>query len=173
MKEFQTHIIYSLIILVGAFGLKFLVFKIINQMRANLQTQNLRAKMIKKVFQLILTLLVIILLLAVWGVKKEEIMLFISSILTIIGIAFVAQWSILSNITASIILFINHPIKIGDSISILDKEHEVTGTVKDIGIFFVTVKTAEKQLVSVPSSLFMQKIIAKNFKKESHLEEEI
>jgi small-conductance mechanosensitive channel len=167
MQQYQIQIIYTLIVLASAVGLRILFFQLVNKIRLNLENQHVRAKMIKKVIQLVLTILVLILLLGIWGVGRDQIMVFVSSIITIVGVAFVAQWSVLSNITATIILFINHPVKIGDSITILDKEFEITGTIKDIGIFFVTVKTNNRQLISVPSSIFMQKMIAKNFKKET------
>ena len=47
------------------------------------------------------------------GVKYSEISIFLSSIFAIIGVALFAQWSILSNITASFIIFFNFPYKIG------------------------------------------------------------
>ena len=47
---------------------------------------------------------------------------------------------------AGIILFINYPIKIGDSITILEKDNanNITGEIKDIHAFFVALRTPEK-----------------------------
>jgi len=58
--------------------------------------------------QLFTTVTAIILLTGVWGFKQNEIALFASTILTAIGIgiAFFAQWSLLSNITSSILFFL-------------------------------------------------------------------
>ena len=61
----------------------------------------------------------------IWGIEKEKLVLFISSVLTILGIAFFAQWSILSNITAGLILFFSHPLKLGDYIKILENSKEI------------------------------------------------
>lgn len=48
---------------------------------------------------------------------------------------------------AGIILFINYPIKIGDSITILEKDNanNITGEIKDIHAFFVALRTPEKK----------------------------
>ena len=65
----------------------------------------------------------------------------------------------LSNITAGLILFINYPVKIGDSITILEKDNDLTGQIKDIGVFFITLTTKDGQNVSIPNSLILQKMI--------------
>jgi small-conductance mechanosensitive channel len=51
---------------------------------------------------------------------------------SVIGIALFAQWSILSNISSALIIFISHPVKLGES-TIIDKEFDITGRVSDIG----------------------------------------
>jgi small-conductance mechanosensitive channel len=66
---------------------------------------------------------------------------FITSVLAVIGIALFAQWSILSNISSALIIFISHPVKLGESITIIDKEFDITGRVSDIGLFYVIMKT--------------------------------
>mgnify|MGYP006129900129 FL=1 len=95
----------------------------------------------------------------IWGVNKNELLLFISSFLTVLGIAFFAQWSILSNITAGIIIFINYPVKIGDTITILEKDNDIKGEIKDISAFFITLITENKELITVPNSVILEKTI--------------
>ncbi len=56
--------------------------------------------------QLFTTVTTIILLTGVWGFKQNENALFANTILTAIGIAFFSQWSLLSNITSSILFFL-------------------------------------------------------------------
>ena len=101
----------------------------------------------------------IILIVLIWGVDKKELALFFSSFMAILGIALFAQWSLLSNITASIILFINHPAKIGDKIAVLDKDYPLTGKIRDIGAFFLILKTDEGEIVTIPNSLILSKMI--------------
>jgi small-conductance mechanosensitive channel len=91
--------------------------------------------------------------------KIITILIYISSFLTILGIAFFAQWSLLSNITAGIILYINYPVKIGDTITVLEKDNNITGEIRDIGAFFITLKTQENELITMPNSIILQKNI--------------
>jgi len=121
--------------------------------------QKTRGKIIKKALNLILLTTVFIFILVVWGVDQNELVFFLGSILTVIGIALFAQWSILSNITAGIILFFNHTVKLDDTITIVDKDYEIEGRVSDIGLFFVILKTKEGEQVSIPNNVFIQKMI--------------
>lgn len=83
---------------------------------------------------------VIILLTGVWGFKQNEIALFASTILTALGIAFFAQWSLLSNITSSILIFFNHPVKLGDFLKVLHKDYHYEGEVTEIAQNFNLLK---------------------------------
>lgn len=121
--------------------------------------QKTRSKIIKKAVNLVLLLTVIVFVLIVWGVNQTELAFFVGSVLTVIGIALFAQWSILSNITSGIILFFNHSVKLDDTITIVDKDYEIEGRVSDIGLFFVILKTKGGEKVSVPNNVFIQKVI--------------
>lgn len=114
-----------------------------------------------------------VLLSAIWGLNQSEITIFVGTIFTALGIAFFAQWSLLSNITSSIILFFNHPVKIGDKIKVLDKESPIEGEVIDLTYFFVYLKTESAEIITIPNSILMQKsfsFIEKNFESKSTTE---
>ena len=98
---------------------------------------------------LLLLIVASIFIAAIWGVKQSDLVVFISSVIAILGIAFVAQWSILSNITAGLILFFNHPLKIGDYVKLLEKDFVIEGIVDDITYFFVHLETSEKEKITI------------------------
>ena len=124
--------------------------------------QKPRAKIIKKGINLTLLIILISVVLAIWGVKQADVAVYIGSILTVVGVAFFAQWSILSNITSSIIIFFNHSIKLEDTIVIMEaKEYEIEGRVSNIGLFFVTIKTIDNEEITLPNNIFIQKMIRK------------
>ena len=89
--------------------------------------------------------------------KQNEIAVFASTILTALGIAFFAQWSILSNITSSVILFFNHPLKLGDTIKVLDKDYPFEGEVTELTYFFIYLKSKSGETITIPNSLVLQK----------------
>lgn len=117
-----------------------------------------RRKMILNLSYIIYYIITLFLILLVLGVSFKEVGLFASSVLAVIGVAFFAQWSILSNLTASIILFFYHPMRIGDTIKILDKEYDLTGKVKNITGFYVLLHTTEdNREITIPNTVILYK----------------
>jgi small-conductance mechanosensitive channel len=89
-----------------------------------------------------------------------RLILAVSSITTVVGVAMVAQWSILSNITAGIILFFSYPFKIGDTIRIHDTDFPVIAEIKDITAFYVNMINENGERVIYPNNLLLQKGIS-------------
>tara|TARA_R110000787_G_scaffold32138_2_gene84915 strand:+ start:1570 stop:2097 length:528 start_codon:yes stop_codon:yes gene_type:complete len=116
-----------------------------------------RKKVVLNMFYFVYYLIFIISVILILGIDLRAISSFLASILAILGVAFVAQWSLLSNITASVIIFFYHPLKIGDKVKILDKELDFSGTVKNITGFYVLIETDTKQQITIPNSLVLQK----------------
>ena len=107
--------------------------------------------------QLFTTITAITLITGVWGFKQNEIALFASTILTALGIAFFAQWSLLANITSSILIFFNHPVKLGDYVKVLHKDYHYEGEVTEMDYFFVHIKTIDNEIITIPNSHFFEK----------------
>jgi small-conductance mechanosensitive channel len=159
MKE-KIQIIETLVLLVIYVVAFYLTTSFINNTLKKTQVQRPRRKMIIKAINIFTTIGVLILLAGVWGLKQHEIAVFASTILTALGIAFFAQWSLLSNITSSIILFFNHPLKLGDTIKVLDKDYPFEGEVTELTYFFIHLKTSKGEIITVPNSIILQKSIA-------------
>tara|TARA_R110001592_G_scaffold24627_2_gene94658 strand:- start:1593 stop:2096 length:504 start_codon:yes stop_codon:yes gene_type:complete len=155
----QYKIIESLIVFILAFILRLLITKSLGKIQLKFGFQKARILLTNKVISILIYITLIVITAFIWGVDEKQLLIYISSFLTILGIAFFAQWSILSNITAGIILFVNYPVKIGDRITILEKDYNVGGEIKDIGAFFITLKTAKNEFITVPNSIILQKNI--------------
>lgn len=138
----------------------FITKTVINNALKNTQLQRTRRKMIIKALHFFTTLTVVVVIAGIWGLKQHEIAVFATTILTALGIAFFAQWSLLSNITSSIILFFNHPLKLGDTIKVLDKDYPFEGEVTELTYFFIHLKTESGEIITVPNSQILQKSIA-------------
>ena len=165
MELSQLKVIESIIVTVAYIVLRTTILSITDKISKQFDYNKPRVKIIKKLINLILTFICFGILLFVWGVDQAELTFFVTSLLTVLGIAFFAQWSIISNITSTLIIFFNHPAKIGDYISIYDKEYPIEGTISDIGVFFVIIKTSEQDKVTIPSNVFIQKMIVKKEQK--------
>src|SRR5690554_5432822 len=120
VKIIQTVIVLGILIAAHLFT-KNVVKSFLKQFRFTAQ----RRKITIRIINLLLSIVAIVFISAIWGVRQSQMAVFISSVMAVLGIAFVAQWSILSNITAGLILFFNHPLKIGDHIKIRSEERRV------------------------------------------------
>jgi len=167
MEPYKIQIIETLVVLTFYIIIHYITKIFVNNSLKQTHLQRGRRKMIIKAVHLLSFITSIILLSAIWGLKQNEIAVFVGTILTALGIAFFAQWSLLSNITSSLLLFFNHPLKIGDTIKVLDKDYPFEGEVSDLTYFFVHLKTEKGETITIPNSLLLQKPVSVIEKKNS------
>ena len=85
------------------------------------------------------------------SIEFQGILVILGAVSAAIGIAFFAQWSILSNVTTSIIMFWRFPIQIGDHIAILGIE-DSAGVVQDMTPFFIILKDEQGNIITIPNN---------------------
>ena len=118
-----------------------------------------RKYLINKIINLIILIVGITLIAVVWDITFEGVAVYFTSFFAVAGIGLFAQWSILSNITASVILFFNYPFKIGSTIRIKDGDNSVTGIITNISMFVIHIKTDGGDDITYPNILALQKPI--------------
>lgn len=161
-NTYPLEIIETILVVVAWIMTRLITSNSINRALKRFNFSLQRRKLSVKLINFFSLLAASILLVAIWGIDQEELLVFISSALTVLGIAFFAQWSLLSNISAGLILFFNHPIKLGDRIKIMDKDFPVEGRIEDITYFFLHIKTDDGEHITVPNSIILQKTVMIN-----------
>ena len=161
MGIYTLQIIKTIILLVVFLTTKFFTKRLIKKVGLRFNYQSGRIRITNKISNALLGILVFVVLMLIWGIKQSDLVVFLSTTLTILGVAFFAQWSLISNITSTLIIFFSHPLRIGDSLTIMEKDYEIEGVLNDIGIFFVTIKTKDDRKITMPSNIFLQKMIKK------------
>lgn len=157
-NHFVFEIVATTVTILIYLMVRFLTAKIIRRFAKVSQIIDVRrTNLVIKYIHILIGILVLIVLFTIWGIKTEHVVLFASSISAVIGVAMFAQWSILSNITAGIILFFNFPFKIGDVILIHDKDFPVEGEIMDITAFHALLKTKNGERITYPNNLLIQK----------------
>jgi small-conductance mechanosensitive channel len=159
MKLYEIQIIETVIVLVLLGGVRFFTKRAIKKLAIHLHVTIERRRVIVRVINFIVLLLVFLLLTMIWGVDRKEMLLFITSTITVLGIAFFAQWSILSNITAGLVMFFTHPAKLGDVIQISEKDYFLQGRLTSISFFFMHLESDDGQHITIPNNITLQKII--------------
>lgn len=159
MTTYQTEIVSTFIVLLILLVVSQLLKRLIIRFVKKKSIDPNRKKIILNFGYFMLYVLTVITLVFIWSIRLKDFIFFLSSILAVLGVGFIAQWSILSNLTSSVILFFNHPMRIGDRIRIVDKDYDWVGVVKDITGFFIYIKTDKGEYISFPNSLVLQKPI--------------
>jgi small-conductance mechanosensitive channel len=95
------------------------------------------------------------------GLGYQDVSLFVSSAFAVLGVALFAQWSILSNITAGVLIFFAFPYRIGDRIRIVEKDEDMSGVIVEISLFHILIKRDSGDVMTYPNSLLLQKGVVK------------
>ncbi|WP_019556038.1 mechanosensitive ion channel domain-containing protein [Thiomicrorhabdus arctica] len=131
--------------------------KIMNRLGAYKGVPESRVINVQKYFKTLMFLIALIGVLAIWGVDYRGVLIFASSIIAVLGVALFAQWSLLSNITAGVIIFFAFPARIGDKIEIIDGSDVITGTIIEINIFQMLLRDENGFDISYPNNLVLQR----------------
>lgn len=103
-----------------------------------------------------LWLIAAMLVLEIWGVNVGGLWTILVSAATIVGVGFLATWTMISNITASFFIAFWRPFRLGDTIEILPEN--LSGRVIDTNLMFVVVREKGGAVIQIPNNLFFQKM---------------
>lgn len=168
MKNFiashHNELIYSLVVFIIILILKFLFSTAVRKVSKISDFNPVRTNLILKFINIGLTIVAVVALTLVWSVNYKDLGVLLSSVFAVIGVALFAQWSILSNITAGVIIFFSFPFKIGNTIRILDKELTDPNSteldsfvIEDIRAFHLHLRRNNGEILTYPNNLVLQK----------------
>lgn len=152
-----TQLLATLGVIVGYFVVFSLVRKLIRSLGQVKRVPAQRVIYINKYFNGLCIFTALVMISLIWSVDYSNLMLFASSIFAIVGVALFAQWSILSNVTSSIIIFFAFPARIGHRIRILDDEETIIGEIVEITFFQVLLRGENGETIAYPNNLLLQK----------------
>jgi small-conductance mechanosensitive channel len=92
------------------------------------------------------------------GIDLEGLWSTLAAALSLVAIGFVAMWSILSHMLASILIVIFRPFEVGDRVELIGDD-PVVGEVTDLNPVYTTLRTADGGILQVPNNLFFQKAV--------------
>lgn len=154
----------KLLIIIGLVALMVFTTRVVRQWVIRLghkkSVDAYRVSYISKTLNFVLVILFLMVIVSLLGIEYSQVTIFLSSFFAVLGVALFAQWSILSNITASLIIFFSFPYRVGEWIQVVDKDDDITGVVEAIGLFHVLIRRGE-DLITYPNSLILQKAVIK------------
>ncbi|NDV93842.1 mechanosensitive ion channel family protein [Dysgonomonas sp. 521] len=167
LKEHLPQIIASVLVVLLTPSAKYIARKIVDKYGSATLKSEARTLHVIQIINILINFTCIITLTIIWGVRPQNMLVALSSIFAVIGVAMFAQWSMLSNITAGIIIFFSTPFRIGDRIHILDKDTPIDAIIENILTFHTYLRTSEGEQIIIPNSLFLQKIVSVGKQKDT------
>ncbi|MDR1403651.1 MAG: mechanosensitive ion channel family protein [Tannerellaceae bacterium] len=169
IKDYFLQIIASGVVILLLVVAKYISKKLIKKYTQLMNKSELRALQMKQIMNILLNILFVFIITFIWGLDPHNLLLGLSSIFAVIGVAMFAQWSILSNITAGIIMFFSAPYGVGDRVRLIDKDLPIKATIENIHTFYTHIRTDENELIAIPNNLFLQKIVSVIKEKDANL----
>ena len=160
IEQYLFQIILSAVVIILLPISRYVAGKIISKSGHLVQMQESRIAQVKHIIRILLNITFLFTIAIIWGVKPGNLLLSLSSIFAFVGVAMFAQWSVLSNITAGLVMFFTAPFRIGDRIHIMDKDVPIIATIESIQTFYTHIRTDENELIVIPNNLFLQKIVS-------------
>ncbi|MGL2966157.1 mechanosensitive ion channel domain-containing protein [Flavobacterium sp. XGLA_31] len=159
-SHLTKEVIATLVLLILVIFLRIIIAKFIRRYAKLSSIMEHRTNLVIKYIHLLINIMTLVGIIVIWGVQKKDILLTLSSVTTVVGVAMFAQWSILSNITSGIILFFFFPFRIGDIIIVHDKDFPIQAEIEDIKAFHVYLKNDKGERITYPNNLLLQKGIS-------------
>ncbi len=157
IQEYSLQLIESGVLILVLLLIRMMLKKTVRNFAKKIERLEHRTGLIMKHVDFAVFFLMVLGMILIWGVDFRNLGLVMSSVFAVIGIAFFAQWSILSNVTSGVIMFFTFPYKIGDYIKIHDKEAPCEGIIEDIKTFHIILHTTTNEIITYPNSMMLQK----------------
>jgi small-conductance mechanosensitive channel len=95
-------------------------------------------------------------ILGVWGVSVSGLWTFLASVGTLVGVGFLATWTMISNATATLLITIWRPFRLGQDVELLPEN--LKGRVIDRNLMFTALREKSGTILQIPNNLFFQKM---------------
>jgi small-conductance mechanosensitive channel len=106
-----------------------------------------------------------LLVLELWGVSVTGVWAVLASAAAVVGVGFIAVWTMVSNITASLFIGIWHPFRLGEIVEVLPEQ--LGGLVIDRNL--TVLREASGATLQIPNNLFFQKMFRVSASEEQYL----
>ena len=128
-------------------------------------SSRLKSDSARKVIQVargIIGLFGLLLLVVIWGVGFNSVAILATTAITLLGVALFTSWSLLSNLTAYLILLLHPSLKRGSFIRIFDPDNYLEGTILEMTLFNVKLILNSLENVLCPKNLILGRPVIVN-----------
>lgn len=154
-------VVIAVVALSGVVLLGRLLNRLLDEFARTKRVPYVRVLFVRKLINTLMVVLAFIAVSFVLGLGYHQLFIFLSSILAVIGVALFAQWSILSHLTAGVIIFFAFPYRVGDRVQVVDSDADICGVIIEVASFHVLILRDDGSTVTYPNSALLQKPVIK------------
>jgi hypothetical protein len=114
------------------------------------------ALMVTRIANVGLWFIAALLVLSLWGVSVGGLWTLLISAAAVIGVGFLAVWTMISNVTASVFITVWRPFQLGQTVELLPES--LRGRVIDRNMMFTVLREEGGSVLQVPNNLFFQRV---------------
>ena len=103
----------------------------------------------------LLAFVLLCLLLVFWGIELRGLLVVGSSLFAMLGVALFAGWSLLSNLTCFLLMFVQNNCRVGSWVKVIDGANFIEGRVVEMGLMNVVLQHVDGHRVLYPNNLFL------------------
>jgi small-conductance mechanosensitive channel len=108
-----------------------------------------------------------LLILNFWGVSVVGLWTVLVSAITVVGVGFLAVWTMVSNVTTSFFITVWRPFRLGQTVELLPES--LKGRVVDRNLMFTVLREDDGAALHVPNNLFFQKMFRVTHRESQYL----
>lgn len=97
------------------------------------------------------------LLVFVWGIELGSLLVVAGTMITLLGVAFFASWSLLSNVTCYFVLLLHPSYGRGTFVRVVDGDNYAEGYIADLTLFSVHLITENRESIVYPNNLMLSR----------------
>ena len=153
--EFIAALPVAALVIVGAIILRLVLSRGLTLAVRRTRLEETHVRPLRPIISGAITLGAILVVLGVFGFNIGGLWTVFSTILAMVAIGFVAVWSVLSNLTGTVIILVTRPFAIGDLVEFPGEQ--VKGKVIDLTFVHTTLRAEDGALLRIPNTLFFQK----------------
>lgn len=155
--SFWTQVVYAGVIVAVVMALSAVLSRGVDQLQRKGKVPGFMILTLRALVKWGVFVLALLLVLHNFGVQIGGIWALISTVLAMIAIGFVAVWSMLSNLSATMLILIFRPFEIGDHIEFVGEPTK--GKVVHLGLMFTTLEEDDTNVLQVPNNFIFQRVL--------------
>jgi small-conductance mechanosensitive channel len=169
VSELGAQLLYALLIVVVAMGVQRLTGRAVKFIKRHHWLPPTALVLLRNLLRWTIWIIAILFLLELFGLPMRVLWAGLMSVALLVAVAFVASWSVLSNILSAVLLLTFSRARIGDIVELRDTKQDevgIRGKIIDINLFFVTLEELKPDLAvsealpytQVPCHLFFYRV---------------